>query len=280
MLREALRVVEAARHMKLVQKSDRTVSDVRDPVELALAVDAVRQALEEFDAANSKGRFSSISRPDFATPPQMDDEAFVIAQQEAALANDGVVEPFGEASEEADALEQLEQENEEKQRLEQADVLAAVAASAPRLFPLRSGIRPSDLPEDATDGVFLDDDTVEKLEMGLDLIEDRLGYAVRKSGWSYKLRGLAESAVQAIGSLDLLVDREREDTWIAMPSQAFSDLMKHVTNVSLNHELNVSLPAPTVSVSSGLRAEAREILDLDAISEPADDDYAAFDAAM
>ena len=279
MLREALRVVEAARHMKLVQKSDRTVSDVRDPVELALAVEGIRQALEAFDAASSGHRPASLNRPEFATPPQMDDDAYSLAQEEAELANDGVVEDMEHPVLDMDDVDELERRDEERRAREQTAVIAAVTAAAPRLFPLRAGIRPSDLPDDAIDGVFLSDDTIEQLEMGLDLIEDRLGFAVRKSGWSFKLRGLAEAATRAIGSLDLLVDAERDDTWVAMPSQAFSDLMKHVTDVSLNHELNISLPAPTVErprPAPRLTDEERE----DVNEEVHEDAFSAFDAAM
>jgi hypothetical protein len=275
MLRESLKVVEAARQLKLTFRDGRTIADIKDPVELAFAIEALRSSLQSFDDATGRGHGSPQpkAKPDFATPPQMDDDGFTEDMAEASddLGIDFV--PGDEDGEEKDLEAQEEAEREQAR----ATMVNAVSAASPILFPLRAGLKPSDIPDDAVDGVFLADDTVEQLEIGLDMIEDRLGVAVRKTGWSYRLRGLAEAAVQAIGSLDLLVDKEREETWVAMPSQSFSDLMKHVTNVSVNHDLNVTLPAPRATINRKPSAQS----DLDDIGEVFDDaDLSPFDAAM
>jgi hypothetical protein len=280
MLRESLKVVEAARQLKLTIKDGRTFADIRDPVELAFAIDALRNSLESFDDATGKGRRrpQPLAKPDFATPPQMNDDGFV-EDMEAAAGEDHPGAEFDEDSEEEleEDLEDIEEEERVKAR---NSMIAAVAAAAPVMFPLRAGLRPSDIPDDTVDGVFIADETVEQLEIGLDTMEDRLGFAVRKDGWSNRLKGLAEAAVQAIGSLDLLVDREREETWVAMPAQSFSDLMRHVTDVSVNHDLNITLPVPQVDVLRPRAARSSED-SLDEIADAFDEsELSPFDAAM
>jgi hypothetical protein len=280
MLRESLKVVEAARQLKLTLRDGRTFADIRDPVELAFAIDALRNSLESFDDATGKGRRrpQPMAKPDFATPPQMNDDGF-IEDMEAVAGEDHPGAEFTSDDEE-DLEEDLEALEEEERQRERNSMIAAVGAAAPVMFPLRAGLKPSDLPDDAVEGSFIGDDSVEQLEAGLDMIEDRLGFAVRRDGWSTRLRGLAEAAVQAIGSLDLLIDGEREETWVAMPSQAFSDLMRHVTDVSVNHDLNIFLPVPQVDVrrSPALRPEDDA---LDDIGDAFDDsELSPFDAAM
>lgn len=281
MLRESLKVVEAARQLKLTIKDGRTFADIRDPVELAFAIDALRNSLESFDDATGKGRRrpQPLAKPDFATPPQMNDDGF-IEDMEAAAGEDHPGAEFTSDIEDDDLEEDLEAREEEDRERVRNGMIAAVAAAAPVMFPLRAGLKPSDLPDDVVEGPFIADDSVEQLEIGLDMIEDRLGFAVRRDGWSSRLKGLAESAVQAIGSLDLLVDQQREETWVAMPTQAFSDLMRHVTDVSVNHELNISLPVPQVDVRLS-PATRPEDLALDEMGDAFDEsELSPFDAAM
>lgn len=285
MLRESLKVVEAARQLKLTLQDGRTVADVRDPVQLALAIDTLRRSIESFDEStgSGRGRPMASARPDFATPPQMDDEGFI--EDRVVAEGDAIIGEMDSIDEEE--LDEMELREEESRQKDVQAMVAAMAAASPVVFPLRAGLRPSDIPDDALDGVFIADDTVEQLEIGLDLIEDRLGYAVSKSGWSYRLRGLAEAAVQAMGSLDLLVDKERDESWVAMPAQSFSHLMQHVTDVSLNHDLRISLPVPQPQSLSdlGRTAKVSDDLDHDALRDSDangfdDDSLSPFDAAM
>lgn len=283
MLRESLKVVEAARQLKLTLREGRTFADIKDPVELAFAIDALRNSLESFDDATGKGRRQPqpLAKPDFATPPQMNDDGF-IEDMDAAAGEDHPGAEFTSDDEDDEMEEDLEAREEEERERARNGMIAAVAAAAPVMFPLRAGLRPSDLPDDVVEGSFIDDFGIEQLEVGLDMIEDRLGFAVRKEGWSTRLKGLAESAVQAIGSLDLLVDQEKEETWVAMPTQAFSDLMRHVTDVSVNHDLNISLPVPQVDARR-VRSPRSEDSDtaLDEISDAFDEsELSPFDAAM
>lgn len=281
MLRESLRVVEAARQLKLTLKDGRTVADISNPVELAFAIESLRRSLESFDDSTGKGRGRprTAARPDFATPPQMNDDGFT---SDMAAIDGDISEELIEDMIEGEALEEeLEAIEEEEREKARNDMIAAISAASPIMFPLRAGLRPSDVPDDAIDGVFVADDTVEQLEMGLDMIEDRLGFAVRKAGWSYRLKGLAEAAIQAMGSLDLLVDREREETWVAMPSESFSHLMKHITDVSVNHDLKIELAVPTAGPREPSPPRLGSDIDLDDVTESLDnDDLSPFDAAM
>lgn len=282
MLKESLKVVEAARQLRLTLHGDRTIADIRNPVELAFAIDALRRSLEAFDEStgSGRGRPTIISRPDFATPPQMDDDGYVA---DLAAPEGGYTEGMTDHALGDDDIEEMEEREEADRQKAVADMVAAMSGVAPMIFPLRAGLRPSDVPDDAIDGVFVADETVEQLEMGLDLIEDRLGFAVAKSGWSYRLKGLAEAARQAIGSLDLLVDKEREETWVAMPTQSFSNLMKHVTDVSVNHDLKISLPAPRPESLGALGRSSqppRSAFDDDAVPGFDDESLSPFDASM
>lgn len=272
MLTESLKVVEAVRQMKLVVKNDRTVADHSDPVELAFAIDAVRRALEHFDesVASGRGRPATIARPDFATPPQMDDVGFDVV--------DHNLSPEYTPEQEADILEnEMEETNdqieerEQTERLRMAGLAAVAVVGAPVVFPLRSGLRPSDLGDEFTDDVFISDDTVEQLELGLDLIEDRLGFAVRRVGWSPRLKGLAEAAIQAMGQLDLLVDKERDEASISMPAQSFSDLMRHITDVTVNHDLKISLPVPRPEPGRNARTDPDDLQAQALLSDMSDD---------
>lgn len=284
MLSESLKVVEAVRQLRLVVRNDRTIADVSDPVELAFSIDAVRRALETFDESvrNGRGRASIQARPDFATPPQMDDDGFDVVDHNLSAE----YTPEREADILESELEETEDQieaREEAERLRMAGIAAvAVAGAAPVVFPLRTGLRPSDLEDDLVDGVFVSDDTVEQLEMGLDLIEDRLGFAVRRVGWSPRLKGLAEAAIQALGHLDLLVDKERDEASISMPAQSFSDLMRHVTDVTVNHDLKITLPVPRPEAGRSARLEETEkrklVMDDDALID--DDMLDPFSASM
>ncbi|NTF17491.1 hypothetical protein G6L37_03695 [Agrobacterium rubi] len=282
MLKDSLKVVDAVRQLKLTLNGGRTIADIRDPVELAFAIDALRRSLENFDerTGSGRGRPGMLSRPDFATPPQMDDDGYV-ADLAAIEGEAGSLDIDAELTE--DEIEDLE-EREEADRQKSVDgMLAGMAGVTPVIFPLRAGLRPSDIPDDEINGVFVADGTVEELEMGLDLIEDRLGFAVAKAGWSYRLKGLAEAARQAIGSLDLLVDKEREETWVAMPTQSFSDLMRHVTDVAVNHDLKISLPVPRPESVEALGRSPRSrsaVIEDDDIPGFEDDSLSPFDAAM
>jgi hypothetical protein len=281
MLRESLKVVEAARQLKLTLREGRTFADIKDPVELAFAIDGLRNSIESFDDATGKGRRrpQPLAKPDFATPPQMNDDGYV-EDMEAAAGEDHPGSDF--TSDVDDDLEEdLEAREEAERQRAKNGMIAAVAAAAPVMFPLRAGLKPSDLPDDAVEGSFIADESVEQLEAGLDMIEDRLGFAVRRDGWSTRLKGLAEAAVTAIGALDLLVDREREETWVAMPTQAFSDLMRHVTDVSVNHDLSISLPVPLVDVRRESKNHPGDADAIDAMADVLDEeDLSPFDAAM
>lgn len=270
MLDESLKVVEAARQLKLIVKDDKTVSEA-DPMSLALAIDGLRRSIESFDAATGvgRGRASPLARPDFATPPQMNDDGFDVV--------DLNLSPEFTPDQEADLLGAAEEEREEEALEEERDadrtdqpMHVARAGTGPTILALRSERNPEIVGE-PIDGVFVTDDSIEKLEMGLDLIEDRLGFAVRKSGWSPKLRGLAELANRAIGQMDLMIDEERKEPSAVVPVSTMTALLSVVADVATNHSNKIRIEPLQVE---RMHAPAPvSVLDLDQDEE--DDDFSA-----
>lgn len=272
MLGESLKVVEAARQLKLVVKDDKTVSEA-DPMSLALAIDALRRSIERFDATTgtSRGRASPLARPDFATPPQMDDDGFEIVDMN--LSPDYTPDQDADILE--DAQEELEERAEEAREadLSEQPVHVARAGAGPTLVALRSDRNP-EIVNDSVDGVFVTDDSIEKLEMGLDLIEDRLGFAVRKSGWSPRLRGLAELAVRAIGQMDLMIDEDRSEPSAVVPASTMTALLSIVTDVATNHSNKIRIEPVTVARLEPPAPRPQPLLDDDDEDEP-DNDFSA-----
>lgn len=236
MLDESLKVVEAARQLRLVVRDDKTVSEA-DTMSLALAIDALRRSLENFDATTgaARGRASPLVRPDFATPPQMDDEGFHVVDMNLS--------PDYTPEQEADIREDLEEEMEERaEEAREADqpVHVARAGAGPTIVALRSERNP-EIANGSVEGVFVTDASIERLEKGLDLIEDRLGYAVRKSGWSPRLTGLAELAVRAIEKMDLMIDENRKEPAAVVPASSMMALLSVVTDVATNHSNKIRI---------------------------------------
>lgn len=243
MLDESLKVLEAARQLKLVVKDDKTVSEA-DPMSLALAIDALRRSIERFDETTGagRGRASPLTRPDFATPPQLNDDGFHVVDMNLS--------PDYTPDQEADLLEDAEEElaEEEEREADKSDQPMHVARSGagPTIVPLRTDRNP-EIVDDSIEGVFVTDASIEKLEMGLDLIEDRLGFAVRKSGWSPRLRGLAELANRAIGQMDLMIDETRSEPSAVVPASTMTALLSVVADVATNHSNKIRIEPVAVN---------------------------------
>lgn len=237
MLDAALKVIDAARSMKLVSKGGRTMSELPH-LDLALAIESVRLALESFDreTAASVRSPAPIPKPDWASPPQMNDDGFIV--RDVNLAPEYVEQPLPETAEALiEAEEALEREQEDAPSGPRMPILRAVAAAA-----AREGLNPVGL-DMGDEGAFFDgDESAGDLLLAIDSINDKLAYAVGKVGWSPRLRALAEAA--RIAQNNMYIEVEGDRGWVRVPAHNWGTLSVAIAEAALDQDLSIALPRP------------------------------------
>lgn len=240
MLEAALKVVEAARSLKLVRKGRKTASEL-PAMELARAIDVLRMAVEAFDRETGAGRDAKgpapAPRPDYATPPQIEDEGFVARQRMVARIK-GL-----EASPEETPMEEAAPEADPDARPADPDtsgrpVVPADAVPAPG--PAREAGPGHDFAEE---GLFFDgDESAADLLLVMEAIDQKLAYAVSKVGWSPRLRALA--AAQRIAFENMFIEVDGPRGWVRIPARNWGTLSLAIAEAALDQDLSLALPKP------------------------------------
>jgi hypothetical protein len=239
MLEQALRVVEAARALKLERKGRTSASGLSDRVALAIAIDGLRQALEDFDRDTAKGLGtpSHQPRPDFATPPQLDEHGFVERQEliDTRAALPGMV-PEPEPDLEPDFAEDGPDYASPPGRHNSPSVLVpAISASAGMAY-----VNNADLGDfEFNDG----GESVADFLESLDVISDKLQYAVAKVGWSPRLRALAEAA--NIAKNRMFLEVAHDGYFVRVPAQAWSTMTVALADAVMDRDNNFKIPVPS-----------------------------------
>lgn len=234
MLEAALRVVEAAREMRLVRKEGRTLSEL--PVlELALAIEGLRVAIEAFDRDTSES--SSVApepKPDWASPPQMDDEGY--RAKHPSPSSDFTLRGDAEAE---DVLDQKEVAPE--------PVLNPPKERAERSIPedyamrIRNSANAGGLALGVT-GILEGDEYADELTLSLDTISEKLQYAAHKVGWNPRLRALAEAARRVQNNLH--VEMEDGGRWVRVPAAKWGALSVAIAEAALDQDVTIAPPRP------------------------------------
>lgn len=235
MLEQALKVIEAARLMKLVRKKGRTISDL-PPLELARAIDGLRQAIEQFDreTGTESGSPTPAPKPEWATPPVPEDELPV---PKLNLTPE-YVDPEAEIELELRASPEREPEPCKPTPEMPAPVPASAVASMAMSPRVRGTNRNLDLGDD---GAFFDgDESAADLLLAIDSINDKLAFAVTKVGWSPRLRALAEAA--RIAQNNMYIEVDNAHGWVRVPAHNWGTLTVAIAEAALDQDLSIALP--------------------------------------
>lgn len=251
MLDQALKVVEAARALQLTYVNGKTTSDL-DMRTMALALDGLRKSIENFDAITSysAGEMAIKHRPEFSVPLQMADDGYVEDLREINPTAEMKLEAKAEKTLEAEEVSELEEKQELKKTIEEESkvlaalpkpVLAAAVLSRMTARPARKG--PGGNTVDLGDGVFYDgDESASDLLLAMDAINDKLTYAVRKIGWSPRLRQMAMALRRA--QENLTIEMKGEHGYVTVPAHQWGTLSVAIAEAALNQDLTIALPQP------------------------------------
>lgn len=251
MLDEALRVVAAARAMRLEKKGKLSGSAITDKLALAKAIDGLREAIEEFDRATGQGLGTPAyrARPDFATPPQFDDRGFVEKQEfiDTRSALPGMVPVSDDPEPEIEPT--LERSRTPSFSPSSISIPAGSAAAA---LEYLSTVDLGDM--EFNDGTESVGDFLE----ALDLIADKLEHAVAKVGWTPRLRALAEAANAAKQKMFLEVGNDGYS--IRIPAHSWSSLTIALADAVTDRDNRLTIPDIAPKPKRTLELEERHAL--------------------
>jgi hypothetical protein len=242
MLDAALKVVEAARALGLIEQGGLTRSPL-DRHTLALNLSALRASIETFDH-DTGASFDTpdlVAKPNFATPPQLDDEG----SQEL---NINLAPNFIPGSEAALRREFLKNDPEQKLSAELTQVLEGKSAPAALAAPvILLGMRRPSKPglnadySDLDDTLLFDnDESVGDFMMAIDRIEDKMGYAIAKNGWNPRLKGLAQAVMEM--RKRLILEVRQDGVLITIPAHVFSGLTSTIADAVLDADMKMLVP--------------------------------------
>ncbi|MCS4089768.1 hypothetical protein [Rhizobium sp. BK176] len=237
MLEEALKVIEAARALRLEKKGKLSGSGLTDKLALAHAIDGLREAIEEFDRLTGQGLGTPgyQARPDFATPPQFDDRGFVEKQEliDTRAALPGMVPVQDEP--------ELDYEPEFREpsapSMSFSPSLSIPAGSAGMALDYLNTLDLGDM--EFNDGA----ETVGDFLESLDMIADKLQFAVSKVGWTPRLRALAEAA--NVAKRKMVIDVADDGYYVRVPAQSWSSLTAAIADAATARDNNLTIPVPT-----------------------------------
>jgi hypothetical protein len=242
MLDAALKVVEAARALGLIEQGGKTLSPL-DRHTLAHNLSNLRQSIEAFDHETSAS-FNTpdlVAKPNFATPPQLDDDGSLdidinltpdfLPGQDAALRRD-----------------MLKNDPEQKLSAELSQILdnksPAAILAAPVLIP---GMRRPSKPglnadySDLDDTLLFDnDESVGDFMLAIDRIEDKMGYAIQKNGWNPRLKSLAHAVMEM--RKRLILEIKQDGVLITIPAHVFSGLTSTIADAVLDADMRMLVP--------------------------------------
>lgn len=239
MLKSALAVVDAARQLQLTEKDGKTVPGI-EGFALEGALNELRQAIEAFDAQGLRDDLlpepHPHHRPDFALPPQLNDEGFELTPENT---------PAPDFSDEyvAEALEE-----EQDLATEKALALATGAKSAKPGRPAPSNSPYNDPRPHLKIGegeFFAVEASDDEILGAIEVLSDKLGYAVKKVGWTPRLRKLAMAARKALEKV-APVGKRYESKYMIMPRAEFIELMHSMTEAAIDMDVKLPAPKPTL----------------------------------
>lgn len=240
MLDEALKVVEAARALRLERKGRVSGSAITDKVFLATAIDNLRAAIEEFDRVTGQGLGTPgyQPRPDFATPPQLDDPGFVEHQHfiDTRVAQPGMVpEPHHiEGEPDLAAPELRSTPTAPSPTFAPGISIPATTAAAGMAYLSTADLGDMEL-NDGTESV------ADFLE-SLDAISDKLEHVVAKVGWTPRLRALAEAA--NVAKRKMFLDVAHDGYYIRIPAHSWSSLTVALADAVTERDNKMTIPVP------------------------------------
>lgn len=237
MLEEALKVIEAARMLKLEKRGKLSASSLTDRLALANAIDGLREAIDQFDRNTGQGLGtpSYQARPDFATPPQFDDHGFIEKQTQidnrAALPG-MVPEPDAPEDDLEVAFEQ---------------VLTSPAPSRVMIPAASAGVAMAYMnTADLGDMEFNDGtESVGDFLQALDMIADKLQHAVAKVGWTPRLRALAEAA--NVAKRKMFLEVGNDGFFIRIPAHSWSSLTIALADAVTDRDNRLTIRVPEMT---------------------------------
>lgn len=248
MLDAALKVVEAARALGLIEQGGITRSPL-DRHSLAHNLSGLRLAIEAFDHETASGFHTPdlVARPNFATPPQLDDQG--VHDVHINLTPEFL--PGPEAALRRDVLKD-DPDDKLSVELKGASVgkLPLEVLAAPLVI---KGMRRSSRPgldadySDLDDTLLFDnDESVGDFMIAIDRIEDKMGYVIQKNGWNPRLKSLAHAVMEM--RKRLILEIRQEGVMITIPAHVFSGLTSTIADAVLDADMRMLVPKLKLSL--------------------------------
>ena len=243
MLDQALKVVEAARGLRLEQKGKTTGSSL-EKNKLSRSIEALRKSLEDFDQETGFGLKEPVNvfRPDFASPPQLDEDGFIEAQQ--------IIEEGHSVSVAPPHPELVDTAEDELKKDSTSKPISTTPEAVPRMLIPAMSARAAreyfDASDDLGDNEINDGaESVGDFLISLDLISDKLEYAVARVGWTPRLRALAEAANIARNKMTL--DVSDGNCYARVPADTWAMLTISIVDAVMDMDNKLSIPAPNMN---------------------------------
>ncbi len=245
MLNAALKVVEAARALSLTEANGRTKSTL-EPYKLAESLSGLREALEKFDAetALSIADADLTNRPGFAAPPQLDDEN----ADELAVNLTPQYQPSAESTLDSQKMS-LNPKADNKDFIDKLLDNAVKAADLPErmLLPAYRREPTHGLNADYSDLsdtlLFDNEETVADFLIAIDRIEDKMAFALKKTGWNPRLRMLAHAMMEMRKRLVLEINHD--GVFVRIPASVYSAITPAIADAIMDTDMKMIVPSLT-----------------------------------
>lgn len=246
MLKEALKVVEAARLLGLMQRNGKTTSPLSQS-ELARNLEGLRLAIETFDKHSEHGRGTPEDqpKPDFATPPQLDDDGFDTPDYN--LTPKFYPGEFADEMRDRFLPEEPELKLKEKQEQRDADeffeaiskkLIASIAVPANRREARYGQV--ADYSDISDTLLFDNDESVGDFLLAIDRIDDKLGLYASKQGWNPRLRALAQAMLEM--RKRLVLEIKEDGVFLTIPAHVFSGLTATIADAVVDRDMRMHVP--------------------------------------
>jgi hypothetical protein len=264
MLQEALKVVEAARQLGLLEKNGKTYSPLTH-IELAINLEGLRQAIEAFDKFTELGQegLGDSHKPGFSTPPQLDDEG--MAPPSMALTPKffpGEFDDMENRFKDKDlAAETNLKKTDDLKRLEEHIFKSIMIPASRREAKFGQIADYSDLSDNL---LFDNDESVGDFLLAIDRIDDKLGLYASKHGWSPRLRALAQAGLEM--RKRLILEIREGGIYLTIPAHVFSGLTATIADAVADRDMRMMVPELRAKVS--LKKDMDQEYGLDHLPQP------------
>lgn len=261
-LNYALEVVDAAKQLELIKKSqDITISNLTTN-NLMKNLTILHDAIENFDKniASEISRNELNEKPSFSSMPQLEDEKIMI--KEHIINNDDntfenpelnyekviMEDTYKESNDKKIKIEEQIKENKINKNVKNSQIIPETTVYGfEDLISVRKGTGNFNNMDFGRDDTLLNDDDESYADFAamLEAINDKLTYAIARIGWTPRLKQLALAARNAITNMNAMEEKAGGKIYVNMPIEVYGNLIEAATSAALDNDVNIgNIPKP------------------------------------